>query len=357
MERLPRVVSTHSNDVWLHRWSGSYTFVSCSHWGPEYYGSLQRVLGAGFHRSFMTHSHGTVAFYVPDAELSRFGKAMAARVIREPQLVGRLARVTMRNTDTLLRLMKHLSRHVPTQGEYWQFRQYFDPHLAYHGFIKETIDYLPPAVLQRHAAAFQKARVYSEPVYSASEVFFRKIAAHIGRREGYAPELPTCLTKGELEQYLAGNGLPPRSVLQRRYRGAGLYYEKDVQTILSGNLSTKFESAITSVQLRTRVIHGMTAYAGTVTGRCRVLHNPRDARQLKSGEILVTGMTRPEFLPAFKRAAAVITDAGGFLSHAAITAREVQKPCVVGTQIATRVLRTGMTVAVNAGAGTVRIVR
>ena len=73
--------------------------------------------------------------------------------------------------------------------------------------------------------------------------------------------------------------------------------------------------------------------------------------------ILVTGMTRPEYLHLFKKAAAVVTDAGGILCHAAITAREMKKPTIVGTETATKVFKDGDLVEVDADKGVVRKLR
>ncbi|MBS3166574.1 hypothetical protein J4444_05625 [Candidatus Woesearchaeota archaeon] len=68
-------------------------------------------------------------------------------------------------------------------------------------------------------------------------------------------------------------------------------------------------------------------------------------------------MTRPEYLSLINQAAAIITDAGGILSHAAISARELKKPCVIGTKNATKVLKDGDVVEVDATKGTVRKIK
>lgn len=75
----------------------------------------------------------------------------------------------------------------------------------------------------------------------------------------------------------------------------------------------------------------------------------------RHGGVLVTKLTTPDFLPAMERAAAMVTDLGGITSHAAIVARELHKPCIVGTKNATAVLRDGNTVEVDAEKGIVRI--
>ena len=72
------------------------------------------------------------------------------------------------------------------------------------------------------------------------------------------------------------------------------------------------------------------------------------------GQVLVTGMTRPHLMQAMKKAAAIVTDEGGMLSHAAIISRELGVPCVVGTKISTKVLIDGDMVEVDATIGVIR---
>jgi len=100
---------------------------------------------------------------------------------------------------------------------------------------------------------------------------------------------------------------------------------------------------------------GFSAFKGKVKGRVRILIRKKDMNSLKDGEILVSPMTTPDFLPAMKRASAIVTDEGGIVCHAAIVARELKKPCVIGTKIATQVLRDGDLVEVDANEGIVRI--
>jgi len=101
------------------------------------------------------------------------------------------------------------------------------------------------------------------------------------------------------------------------------------------------------------LVHGLGASPGRATGAVRVLDSPTDEASMKTGEILVTRMTSPDWVPIMRRAAAIVTDAGGMTSHAAIVARELGLPCIVGAHDATRVLVTGALVTVDGGAGTV----
>ena len=104
-------------------------------------------------------------------------------------------------------------------------------------------------------------------------------------------------------------------------------------------------------------IHGKCASKGKVKGKARIILSKKDFPKFKSGEILITSMTRTEFIPLMKKAAAIITDEGGITCHAAIVSRELGKPCVIGTKIATRVLKTGDLVEVNADEGVIKILK
>jgi len=82
-----------------------------------------------------------------------------------------------------------------------------------------------------------------------------------------------------------------------------------------------------------------------------------DFNKFKSGDILVTSMTRPEFVTLMKMAKAVITDEGGITCHAAIVSRELGLPCIIGTEMATRLLKDGDIVEVDADKGIVKLVK
>ena len=94
-----------------------------------------------------------------------------------------------------------------------------------------------------------------------------------------------------------------------------------------------------------------------VQGRVHILLNPKKFNSFKNGEILVAPMTTPDYIFAMKKAAAVITDTGGLMSHAAIVSRELEIPCIVGTKIATKVLKDGDLVEVDANMGIIKILR
>jgi len=101
-------------------------------------------------------------------------------------------------------------------------------------------------------------------------------------------------------------------------------------------------------------VWGTPASAGVARGNVCIVLGPKMFSKFKKGNILVAQMTRPDFVPIMRNAAAFVTDEGGLTSHAAIVAREMGKPCVVGAKIATEVFKDGDRVEVDANKGLVR---
>ena len=101
------------------------------------------------------------------------------------------------------------------------------------------------------------------------------------------------------------------------------------------------------------LLQGQSASPGTVAGRVRILTSADQGASLVDGEVLVARMTSPDWVPTIKRASALVTDGGGMTCHAAIVARELRVPCIVGTREATSRLHDGQLVTVDATAGTV----
>lgn len=101
------------------------------------------------------------------------------------------------------------------------------------------------------------------------------------------------------------------------------------------------------------LLKGIAASSGKVRDKVRILSDSSENNKMRKGEILVVEMTDPLYMPAIQKAAAIITNIGGILSHAAITSRELGIPCVVNTEKATEVLKDGQTVVVDGDKGEV----
>ena len=119
---------------------------------------------------------------------------------------------------------------------------------------------------------------------------------------------------------------------------------------------TTLQSKVTEVSAdsaRAVLVRGLGASPGRASGPVRVLQSSADEKSLEQGDVLVTHMTSPDWVPIMRRAAAIVTDSGGMTSHAAIVARELGLPCIVGARDATRKLADGTPVTVDGTSGVV----
>ena len=103
----------------------------------------------------------------------------------------------------------------------------------------------------------------------------------------------------------------------------------------------------------TPILIGAPASPGIGIGEVKIIRKNREISKIKPGDILVAKMTSPDYVPAMKKASAIITDEGGLTSHAAIVSRELGIPCVVGTKDATSKLKEGVVVTVDGEIGEV----
>lgn len=101
----------------------------------------------------------------------------------------------------------------------------------------------------------------------------------------------------------------------------------------------------------TPILAGTPASPGIGTGHVKVLASPKEIDKVKEGDVLVAKMTSPDYVPAMKKASAIITNEGGMTSHAAIVSRELGVPCVVGTKEATTKLKDDFVVTVDGAKG------
>lgn len=152
--------------------------------------------------------------------------------------------------------------------------------------------------------------------------------------------------------------------LPKRKNGFSVLYQTDGTTIFGyENLKEQIASLDDFIlsQHKSKTgevsIKGDIGNPGKAEGKVKVIRKKSEFDSFEPGDILVTGMTRPEFVPLMQKAAGIITDEGGITSHAAIVSRELGKPCIIGTRIATQVLKDGDQVEVDANTGVIKILK
>lgn len=179
------------------------------------------------------------------------------------------------------------------------------------------------------------------------------LLTEIGKRVGFTYEQVLHLSPQEISKALSGEILGQREIKKRINEGYALYLIDGKFMILSGK-DLKMRVFEAEVEERQTQVLGTVANIGKHKGRVKIVYTRKDIAKVKKSDVLVSTMTDPYFVPAMMKAGAIVTDEGGILSHAAIVSREFGIPCIVGTKIATKVLKDGDLVEVDAVKGIVK---
>jgi phosphohistidine swiveling domain-containing protein len=155
---------------------------------------------------------------------------------------------------------------------------------------------------------------------------------------------------------IINNKIPNHKVLEERKKEYVTCFSHGEIEVVSGKRLNIFKKLVSEKNID-KIINGRTAFPGLITGSVKIINNPKDMDDFKRGDVLVASMTTPSMVMIMKKAIAFITDEGGITCHAAILAREMKKPCVIGTKNATKILKDGDLVEIDASKGVVRIIK
>ncbi len=164
----------------------------------------------------------------------------------------------------------------------------------------------------------------------------------------------------EIIDALVSNSKIDKSLISQRKKGFVIYYNnnKEVQCISGEGIQQSMSNlGLVSLKVNAQNIKGTPASNGEAVGRVVIVKGVKDLPKVNQGDILVAVTTHPDYVPAMQKAIAIVTDEGGVTSHAAIVSREFDVPCVVGTKVATHLLKSGNVIKVDGTHGTVKILK
>jgi phosphohistidine swiveling domain-containing protein len=166
------------------------------------------------------------------------------------------------------------------------------------------------------------------------------------------------LTPRELKGLIL-HGTPSIHDAKERRKFSCLIAKKDGVKTLTGHRARTFYDGLALENGLSKLTgtSGQCAYPGKARGIAKKILVPEDMKKMKKGDIIVSQATSPDLMPAIHKAAAIVTNTGGLICHAAIIARELKIPCIVGTANATRIFEDGDTIEVDAIKGTVRKIK
>ncbi|MCX6806716.1 MAG: PEP-utilizing enzyme [Candidatus Berkelbacteria bacterium] len=184
------------------------------------------------------------------------------------------------------------------------------------------------------------------------------VREEIGKRLGYTLDELQLFEYKELFPLKNGEKLG-RNEIEKRQQFIMLDVDrkKGRFQVRSGNEAKKFaDREFKQNYEQIDSIEGMSASKGKAKGKVKIIFGESQFSKMKKGDILVTHMTSPRYMSAIARCSAIITDEGGLTCHAAIISREMKKPCIIGTKIATKILKDNDLVQVNANTGEIKII-
>ena len=195
----------------------------------------------------------------------------------------------------------------------------------------------------RRLAYFYWRRLFIE-VASRLDLSLKQLGALL--RE----EIIYLLNTGRKPNYLEIAKRLKNHILLMKKGKLNLYSGKEAKKVIARELRKKRDK-----RFEAQNIKGIIGSPGYTRGKVSIVLVKNDLAKVKRGDIMVSITTHPDFVPAMRLCRAIVTDEGGILCHAAIISREIKKPCIIGTKIATKVFKDGDLVEVDANKGIVRL--
>lgn len=201
---------------------------------------------------------------------------------------------------------------------------------------------------------FMVTKIYRRYAQLLAVHHMSAILKEIARRKFLTEKQVRFATFAEVEKMLLHDEYNGGELLERT-KLCIYYAEKEFEKVYIRKEAEEIIKKI-EVEIKTDIteLRGDTACVGYAKGVVKIIIRAEDMAKMNQGDVLVSIATDPDIVPAMKKASAIVTEQGGVTSHAAIVSRELGIPCVIGTKIATRILKDGDMVEVDANRGIVR---
>lgn len=337
-----------SKKLFVKEISREYSLIRLANWYVAMSKHLKEITGFGLNEFCGVYrGSGLVETYY---EKSDFANAMTAGAKKCLDVEYMSSEI-----DTFLELFKELKlyydgkKHINDIEEFKHFHELYSREWAYIGVVTK-VPLLPVDESLKKKA--YEARVKTQEFTESPNPVYREFI------EKNFPILKDNTDFVLVDEIYSGEASKPEILvkIEERKKGFVFYHGKVYSGKTVDEILDDLDITLEKVDMEAKKIKGQVANVGKVIGIVRVVLDDAEISTVQNGEILVAIMTMPKYLPAMKRAAAFVTDEGGVTCHAAIISREMNKPCIIGTKIATKVLKNGMEVEVDADSGVVKIV-
>jgi phosphohistidine swiveling domain-containing protein len=342
-----------SQDEWVKHGSGDWQVLLSCYFGHQYTETLKETLGMQMGRTILITRNGYTSTNTEKEALTNFGNHLVDLVKKDKRIVARWCSELKKQADIVEHVIKELRKDPFGEEQFKTYVECLYPYVTPHQAIKQVVNYLPLPLLEEYMSHFQEARQYAEKAYEEARVYAYEFAEGFEKETKYPAKALLCLTEKEIADYFKTGKLISKKTLEERLKASAVLFEDGKYFVVSGPEVDAIENAMHSHEKKGEV-SGTPAYPGTVTGIVKIVFKPEEGEKFNEGDILVSGNTRPFLLPVMAKSKAIVTEAGGLLSHAAIMAREYKKPTIVGAVGVTIIFKDGDLVEVDATKGVIR---
>lgn len=328
---------------------------------------MKKNLGWGFSKTLNICERGVRDSYYSSVDIVRFIHFLNSKLKQDPRFINATNTRLKKYAKQCDIVMRQLKRYQTKQATQDYFKKFLDIFLAMASL------YRFPTMVERASDKLKLSKVTilacgrardaaGKVLIKATGTKIPKLLEYTARHLKLSKDIIVNLSPQEIDELFAGERSSSRlkDLANKRKRLYILLTINEKKDIFYGKkaqyLRDRTYRQITS-SLQVNKIVGKAAYPGRVNGKVRVVIYREQWKRLQKGDILVTPMTRLDSVPYLKKIKTIITDEGGITCHAAIVSRELKIPCVIGTKIATRVLKDGDLVEVDANKGVVKILK
>lgn len=294
---------------------------------------------------FYVRPDKNVVFHRSGCEYDDFSVKVGKKFLRDSKFVKKTVATLIEMTDDIYEFIrKNKTRRNFLDNREYFFKLYRD-FFAFHQGVYWPGEYLMQnrncknrRKVDKLKKIFDKAYQYNEMVVPNVEKYFSMLGIE-------------SFSWNEINEKFVNKKYSRRSLmlLDRQVLVISSDDAKKIDKVIKDNYDRYLQSL--------KNINGLAVSGGLVIGQVRLIENLSDLKHCQDGDILVVTQTRPQYNIFIKKVGAIVTDEGGFLCHASILAREHKIACIVGTKNATKILKDGDIVEVNANHGWVRIKR
>lgn len=342
-------------DDWKKYLTREFSFLYISY-SVHCYKVMKKITGVNINYDFAHGKNNLVTLYGNEKDLDKCYKDINRIISAEPKKVIKLLddfESTLQEFYKIIGEIKERNERKDVKILLFKLDDIFVKALSYYLFLvymgyggdKPDIE----KFINKHRKKYEKLRNVSIDT-DMVENFPKLFSKYDNKLEKISPYL----SRNELLGYLDGTKINKSKINNRKKEylvitKAGItkeYNIKDIKRILRNELSQQ--------NVKTNELKGRVACEGKAQGIARIVFAKSDYKKIREGDILITPMTKPNIVPYLSKVKAIVTNDGGMTCHASIISRELDIPCIVGTEHVTDIIKDGDIVEVDAEKGIVK---